>query len=427
MSAALFGADADFTFVFMGDPHPAPAPYASFRAEIDWVRANQPIWNIQSVLSTGDYCQGGDSVPTKLADMWSIWGDRSTGIDSLGIPWLTAIGNHDYEGQFLNPLGVRNSTSFDAQMGHDRQTRRPWFESSFEGVNGKPNMAIRFTVGSHRFLVIALELFPRAEALQWASGVADKYPDHYVIYITHSYQKTNGARSSDADTNYGPARFSLPSSDASGDEMWDNLVKLKPNSLLVLSGHWITGQPAGSVNWRARHGRLTSIGNSGTQVHQLFTNYQEERNAGDGWLTLLKFRPAIGKIEVSQIKTFNCTTGCENPSWPAYELSYSDPAASNQPPAVRAGTYQAIRFPQAATLRGVVTDDGLPADARLSITWSKQSGPGTVIFADATAMMTTATFSQPGTYVLRLTANDTELTAFDDVQVSVRQPVRRSR
>ena len=35
--------------------------------------------------------------------------------------------------------------------------------------------------------------------------------------------------------------------------------------------------------------------------------------------------------------------------------------------------------------------------------WSKDSGPGDVQFADAKALITTATFSTPGAYVLKLT------------------------
>ena len=47
--------------------------------------------------------------------------------------------------------------------------------------------------------------------------------------------------------------------------------------------------------------------------------------------------------------------------------------------------------------------------------WSSVSGPGTVTFANANVLSTTATFSAAGTYVLRLTASDSLLTSTDDV------------
>jgi len=50
------------------------------------------------------------------------------------------------------------------------------------------------------------------------------------------------------------------------------------------------------------------------------------------------------------------------------------------------------------------------------------SGPGSVQFGNATAVDTTATFSATGTYVLRLTANDGDQTAHDDLTVDVAPP-----
>jgi hypothetical protein len=51
--------------------------------------------------------------------------------------------------------------------------------------------------------------------------------------------------------------------------------------------------------------------------------------------------------------------------------------------------------------------------------WTKISGPGTVTFSDDTALCTDATFSASGVYVLRLTADDGDLTAYDEMTVWV--------
>lgn len=97
--------------------------------------------------------------------------------------------------------------------------------------------------------------------------------------------------------------------------------------------------------------------------------------------------------------------------------------ASNQAPTVSAGPNRSITLPATASLDGTVTDDGLPAGATVSQTWSTVSGPGTVTFATAGAVDTTASFSVAGTYVLRLTASDTALSASDEVQVVVNAAV----
>ncbi|MEN3337502.1 MAG: hypothetical protein V7647_1178, partial [Acidobacteriota bacterium] len=91
----------------------------------------------------------------------------------------------------------------------------------------------------------------------------------------------------------------------------------------------------------------------------------------------------------------------------------------NQKPTVTAGPDQTITLPSAAALSGTVTDDGLPTGSTLSTTWTKLSGPGAVAFATPGALATSASFDQPGTYVLRLTATDSLLSSTADVTVTV--------
>jgi hypothetical protein len=94
-------------------------------------------------------------------------------------------------------------------------------------------------------------------------------------------------------------------------------------------------------------------------------------------------------------------------------------APVNQPPVVSAGPDQAITLPAAATLNGTAIDDGVPAESALLVSWSKVSGAGTVTFSTPTSLTTSASFSAPDVYVLRLTASDGSLNAYDDVPLTV--------
>jgi len=96
--------------------------------------------------------------------------------------------------------------------------------------------------------------------------------------------------------------------------------------------------------------------------------------------------------------------------------------ADNQAPLVNAGTDQIIAFGTSANLNGTATDDGRPAGGTLSVSWTKVSGPGAVAFGNASQPATSATFSAGGRYVLRLTANDSQLTTSDEINVTVNQP-----
>ena len=82
--------------------------------------------------------------------------------------------------------------------------------------------------------------------------------------------------------------------------------------------------------------------------------------------------------------------------------------ATNQPPTVNAGPDLAARIGgPVATLNGTASDDVRPnPPGVLTTTWSIVSGPGSVTFGSPNSATTTATFGAPGTYELRLTAND---------------------
>ena len=62
-----------------------------------------------------------------------------------------------------------------------------------------------------------------------------------------------------------------------------------------------------------------------------------------------------------------------------------------------------------------------------TVTWSKASGPGEVTFENAGAAVTTAKFSAPGAYVLKLTANDGQASASSTLNVTAQQPPPKTR
>jgi hypothetical protein len=96
-----------------------------------------------------------------------------------------------------------------------------------------------------------------------------------------------------------------------------------------------------------------------------------------------------------------------------------DTATPNLPPNVSAGADKTAIVNTSIALAGTATDDGQPAPSALHVLWTPVSGPGTVTFGNNALASTTATFSAAGTYVLRLTADDGQLSRSDDVSVVV--------
>jgi hypothetical protein len=102
-------------------------------------------------------------------------------------------------------------------------------------------------------------------------------------------------------------------------------------------------------------------------------------------------------------------------------------AETNEAPVADAGSDQSITssLPATATLAGSATDDGLPdPPAALSYLWTVVSSPGgsTVTFTDDSDPGTDVELSDVGEYVLRLTADDGDLTDSDDVTITVTEP-----
>jgi hypothetical protein len=151
--------------------------------------------------------------------------------------------------------------------------------------------------------------------------------------------------------------------------------------------------------------------------------------------------PALARLATSGIRTFAFALGADAdfamlkriattknelfyvPSadelaW-LYKILRAD-LCRDQLPLVRAGGDQGaygVRLPDSVTLHGEVHDDG-PASLTTG-EWTVVSGPGTVTFLDASSPETIAVFSEPGTYVLRLTGSDGVHTATDGATITV--------
>ena len=101
----------------------------------------------------------------------------------------------------------------------------------------------------------------------------------------------------------------------------------------------------------------------------------------------------------------------EPPNAPLLHVEFQ---TSGRPIVIAAGD-PTVTLPDVANLTGTVPDDGLPdPPGAVTTTWSQVDGPGTVTFASPSALDTTASFSETGTYVLRLTADDGEFVGSDD-------------
>ena len=247
--------------------------------EIQWIVTNRAAMNIQAVLGEGDIVNDGASTAQQQnADA------AFRLLDSAGIPYLLAIGNHDYDG--ANPKGGRPVTGFNQWFGPARYAAKSFYKGNFP-TGSNENFYGIVNIGGKNYLFLVLEYYPRPEAMTWAAGILQANPDKETIIVTHNYEFVDGTRESRCDTQ------DMPSGNATGDDMWATLRKF-PNVIIVLNGHLTNAQSA----------HRTDIADTGTLVNELFVNYQTFPNGGDGWLRILTFHPSTNSISAQTFSPF---------------------------------------------------------------------------------------------------------------------------
>jgi len=101
-----------------------------------------------------------------------------------------------------------------------------------------------------------------------------------------------------------------------------------------------------------------------------------------------------------------------------FETGIKVPVEPNKAPIVEIQSDDTFNQVMKERLVATVSDDSQPLDFP-ELTWSKKSGPGSVVFSDPNSVSTVVSFSEEGTYVVTLTADDGELSTSADFKIIV--------
>lgn len=274
-----------------------------FDLMLSWINKNVDVLNIASVLCTGDLVENNDNLypDGKTGNMNSVgqWEGISQSFDRLNgrVPYILTTGNHDYGYKSAE----NRKTFYDAYFPISKNSKNePMLREIGFNIDLKPSLSNAVfempQVGKNKYLVLVLEFAPRDTVLDWAKNIVaqDKYKDHRVILLTHSYLnssnehiKTEGYKLENP--NY-------------GSMIWEKLVYPSKNICMVFAGHiGKPNDPNGHIAFR------TDKNQSGRKVQQMVFNAQAlgggwHGNGGDGWLRLLEFMPDNKTVKV---KTFS--------------------------------------------------------------------------------------------------------------------------
>lgn len=281
-----------------------------------WIADNVDPLNIKAALCTGDLVDQNECLVPPFPrfgnltsrQQWDFVSHAFERLDNV-IPLIISTGNHDYGYTRSETPITRFPEYFTVERNN---TYRKCLVSVFNNRLGYPtleNAAFEFEEPNWgKILIIALEYGARDEALQWAKDLcaSDKYKDHTVIAMVHSYLAAGDNAARLKKDNYKMTPIN------GGEDLWEKLFSQTENIRLVICGHYAVTDDVFAHNVGFR----TDKNKAGKEVFQMMFNTQDlgggaSGNGGDGWLRILEFMPdgkTINVITYSPLFAFSPRT-----------------------------------------------------------------------------------------------------------------------
>ena len=299
--------EGSFSMILVPDPQSYvkfAANQPLFELQTAWIAQNIKRLNIKAALFTGDMVeQNNKLISAPLPNEYNgdqtsrqQWEAISRGLARLDnrLPYIACQGNHD--------LGyIAAEYRYSMMPDYIYPERNMAFEktlvstgANYEGIHTMENAAFEFHDKAWGdLLVISFEFAPRDEALDWARQLieSERFVNHKVIILTHSFLATNGERIVEEGYKLTPRNWA--------QAVWDKLIYPSKNIKMVLCGH--TGNPpkikdGEKVNYQPTTCYRVDKAADGHEVVQMMFNSQNgdgswNGNGGDCWLRILEFRP----------------------------------------------------------------------------------------------------------------------------------------
>ncbi|MBN1911077.1 MAG: PEP-CTERM sorting domain-containing protein [Pirellulales bacterium] len=275
-------AGTSWTLALLPDTQHYEGDYdGTFDAQTQFLVDNRDALNLAYVLHEGDITNN------NRTDQWDIASAAMGRLDTAGISYSMAAGNHD----------ITYSTRASLMGNYfpiSRLDDQPTYGGAYTAEPTSPqNTYSLFNAGGTDWLVLALEYGPRDGVLAWAEGLMNQYSGDVpgysrreVMIVTHAnlycdstlYDHTTTDPSTGTQ-NWSPYSVTMAGGCNDGAEMWE-AFKDCDNLKFVFNGHVLEDGA----------GYLATVGTNGNVVHHMVANYQFLPNGGDGYLRLMEFK-----------------------------------------------------------------------------------------------------------------------------------------
>lgn len=285
---------------------PDPQSYVKFDAnqplfelQTAWIANSLNSLNIKGVLCTGDLVEQNEiRIPDGVNGNQTSeeqWRAASRAFERLDnkVPYVICTGNHDYGYEKAENRLCHFPDYFPSERNSCWRKTLVEVGYNYLGIPTLENAAFELETETWgKLLLVSLEFAPRDEAIEWARQLTEreKYKNHKVIVLTHSYMSPEAVWHIQEDYKISPANY--------GQAIWEKLIYPSRNICMVICGHEceIVGYE-GQVSFRSDKNKV------GKQVAQMMFNAQTADgqwygNGGDCWLRLMEFMPDGKTISV---------------------------------------------------------------------------------------------------------------------------------
>jgi predicted MPP superfamily phosphohydrolase len=267
---------SSWTLIALADSQAIPSDRPEiFKHQTEWIAAQASKLNIKYVVHVGDITNDSSD------EQWELAAGSFHLLDG-SVSYALAMGNHDYPGN--GHADSRDTSKFDHYFPPGNFLQMPGFRDMLEPSSAS-NSLHAFEANGQAWLILTLEFGPRDVVLEWVYSVLKASPTANAIIVTHAFLNLDGQRFNNIDRpgeDGNPHNFNDDGRLGSvndAEEMWQKVLKDKPNVRLVLCGHM--------------HGesRRSSYRDDAPPVHQILADYQTEENGGNGTLRVMTFYP----------------------------------------------------------------------------------------------------------------------------------------
>lgn len=295
-----------FSMIVLPDPQSYikfDANQPLFELQTAWIANNMDSLNIKSVLCTGDLVEQNDiRIPDGIngnqtsKEQWEAVSRAFERIDNK-LPYVVCTGNHDHGFTRAENRSSHLPDYFPSERNSCWRNSLVSVCNNYQGIPTLENAAYELITETWgKLLIISIEFAPRDEALEWARELAgkEKFKDHMVIVLTHSFLTAEGTRREKEGYKVSPANY--------GEAIWQKLVYPSSNIRLVVCGH-----ECEIADYKDNVGFRTDKNAAGKTVSQMMFNAQTADgqwfgNGGDCWIRILEFLPDGQTI---QVRTFS--------------------------------------------------------------------------------------------------------------------------